>query len=189
MINESKAHKFCKDDITKIQNYDKAIADPMQTWELHHRLELTLDGEFAHSREELKRLDMYYNRPYFELIFLTPSAHRILHTESKALSDETKRKRSEAKKGKPLSEETCKKLTEAHKGKHHSDETKQKIAAAHKGKSLSDETRRKLSEAKKGKPLSVEHRQKLSEAKKGRKRQPFTDEHRRKLSEAWKRRR
>ena len=150
MINESKAHKFCKDDITKIQNYDKAIADPMQTWELHHRLELTLDGEFAHSREELKRLDMYYNRPYFELIFLTPSAHRILHTESKALSDETKRKRSEAKKGKPRSEETRKKISEAKKGK-----------------PLSVEHRQKLSEAKKGRkrqPFTDEHRRKLSEA-------------------------
>lgn len=66
MINELYTHAYCKDDISKIENYDKAMADTAQTWALHHRLELTLDGEFAHTAEELKRLDMYYNRPYFE---------------------------------------------------------------------------------------------------------------------------
>ena len=47
MINESYIQKFCKDDISRIENYDKAVADPTQTWVIHHRLELTLDGEFA----------------------------------------------------------------------------------------------------------------------------------------------
>ena len=47
MICIKTAKKFCKDDISKIENYDKAIADTTQTYECHHRLELTLDGEQA----------------------------------------------------------------------------------------------------------------------------------------------
>ena len=27
MINEKQAHKYCSDDISTIENYDKAIAD------------------------------------------------------------------------------------------------------------------------------------------------------------------
>lgn len=49
---------------------------------LHHRLECTLDGDFAHSANELKRLGMYYNRPYYELIYLTHSEHSKLHYKS-----------------------------------------------------------------------------------------------------------
>jgi hypothetical protein len=103
MISEKYAKEFCKDDITKIENYEKAISDPTQTWHCHHRLELTLDGEYAHSIEDLKRLDMYYNRPYFELIFLQGPEHRHLH--GKTRSAETIAKISEAKKSTTLSAE------------------------------------------------------------------------------------
>lgn len=65
-----------------IENYDKALADEFKGWMLHHRLECTIDGEFAHSAEELKRLGMYYNRPYYELIYLTHSEHSKLHYKS-----------------------------------------------------------------------------------------------------------
>ena len=115
MINESQAKKFCKDEISKIENYDKAINDTTQTWEIHHRLELTLDGEFAHSREELKRLGMYYNRPYFELIFFTKSEHRRLH----------KRGNNNPFYGKHL-----KGKNSPHYGKHHSEDARQKISEA-----------------------------------------------------------
>lgn len=108
MINFKYANKFCRDDISKIENYDKAIADTTQTWVIHHRLELTLDGEFALTRDQLKMHDMYYNRPYYELIFLTPSEHNRLHMKGKQLSAETRRKISESQKGKkrkPFTEE------------------------------------------------------------------------------------
>lgn len=65
-----------------IENYDKALADEFKGWVLHHRLECTIDGEFAHSAEELKRMGMYYNRPYYELIYLTRSEHSKLHYRS-----------------------------------------------------------------------------------------------------------
>ena len=96
MISTQNAKRKCKDDISKIENYDKAIADNSQTWICHHRLELTLDGEFAHSKKELIRMNMYYNRPYFELIFLTPSDHKALHNGT----EEYKQKMREVKKGK-----------------------------------------------------------------------------------------
>lgn len=142
MISERYAQKFCKDDITKIENYDKAIADTTQTWDLHHRLELTLDGEFAHTTEELKRMDMYYNRPYFELIFLTHSEHCRLHMEGKALSDEHRQKMSEAKTGKSFTDEHRRKMSEAKKGrkrKPFTAEHRQKISEAAKRRCLRQE--------------------------------------------------
>lgn len=151
MINELHAQAYCKDDLSKIENYDKAIADPENVWDCHHRLEFTLEGEFAHTHEELKRLGMYYHRPYFELIFLTHSEHLRLHKKGK--------NHHLYGKASPM------------KGKHHSDETRQKMSEAKKGRKLrpfTAETRRKMSEAHKGKHLSEETRQKMSEAKKRR---------------------
>lgn len=90
---------------------------------------------------------------------------------------------SKEKKGKHLSEETRRKLSEARKGKytgekhsmygkHHSDESKKKMSEAHKN--MSEETKKKMSEAhkgqtawSKGKKFSEEHKKKLSEAHKG----------------------
>lgn len=73
---------FCKDDITKIENYELAMTDTEEVWHCHHRLELTLDGEYAHSKEDLIRMNMYYQRPYFELIFLKNSDHVTLHNKA-----------------------------------------------------------------------------------------------------------
>ena len=78
MICQTTVKKFCKDDISKIENYELAVKDKSM-WHCHHRLELTLNNEKAHSKEDLIRLEMYYNRPYFELIFLKSSDHRKLH--------------------------------------------------------------------------------------------------------------
>ena len=77
----------------------------------------------------------------------------------KKLSDEARRKLSEAHKGKKLSDETRRKMSEAHKSrkrKPHSAETRRKIGEAHKGKKRpqrSEEYRRKLSEAHRGKKI------------------------------------
>ena len=170
MIKEKRVRKYCRDDISKIENYEEAIADTTQTWDLHHRLELTLDGEFALTVAQLKMHDMYYNRPYYELIFLTKAEHHKLHNMNR--SEDTRRKMSESLKGKNTWS----------KGKTLSDDTKLKMSEAKKGQNNplfgthhSDETRRKMSEAKKGKPgfwkgkhLSEETKKKLSEAQKSR---------------------
>lgn len=100
MINIEKAKRYCKDDIRKIENYDLAITDITQTWICHHRLELTLDGELAHTPKELMRLEMYYKRPYFELIFLTRSEHRKLHDGTQY----ARQRNSENQKGKSRTE-------------------------------------------------------------------------------------
>lgn len=151
MINLKNVKKFCKNDISLIENYDKAIADKTQVWDCHHRRETIF------SKSDLIEIGEYYNRPACELIFLTPTDHRRLHNLGKHTSEETKKKNSEAHKGKPT----------WNKGKHLSAETRKKLSEANKGKSLSEETRKKLSEANKGKHLSEETRKKMSESKKG----------------------
>ena len=128
MISENSAKSYCKDDISLIENYDKAIADTTQVWHCHHRRETIF------SKSDLIEIGEYYNRPACELIFLTPFEHNRLHHL-----------------GKKVSAETCWKLSEVHKGKHHSEETLKKIGESRKGKQLSEETRQKLSVAQKGK--------------------------------------
>ena len=79
----------------------------------------------------------------------------------KHLSEETKRKISEANKGKklgPYSKERVEKAASAHRGKKVSEEGRKNISEAHKGqvpwnkgKHFSEEARRKMSEAHRGK--------------------------------------
>ena len=173
MICEKIVKSYCKDDISLIENYDKAIADKTQVWQCHHR------RETIYSVKDLQDIGEYYNRPACELIFLTPVDHRRLHNlgkpsgmNGKQHSAETRKKMSEAHKGennywfgKHHSEEAKKKNSEAHKGennywfgKHHSAEARKKISEANKGenhplfgKHHSEETRKKMSEANKGK--------------------------------------
>ena len=82
-------------------------------------------------------------------------------------SEESKKKNSEAHKGKKLSEEHKKKIGAVWKGKHHSEESKKKISGVRKGHPVSEETRKKLSEVHKGRPVSEETKKKLSDAHKG----------------------
>ena len=135
MINIKKVKRYCKEDISKIKNYDKAIADTTQTWVCHHMTETWWNC----TAKELIENECYYNRKACELIFLTPEEHKSLHMKGKILSAETRRKISESHKGKHLSEETKRKLSEAnkgntyHKGKKHSEESIIKMSESHKG--------------------------------------------------------
>ena len=145
MINEKLAKIYCKNDISLIENYDQAISDTTQMWHCHHRRETVL------SRKELIEIGEYYNRPACELIFLTKSEHNSLHklgkptwNKGKHHSVETRKKMSEALKGKNL-------------GKHHSEESKKKMSLRHKGRDT----------WMKGKHHSAEARKKISEAQTG----------------------
>lgn len=171
MAISKKAYLYCV-DITKVENYDKAIADNTQTWHCHHR------NESYYTSDDLIRLGLYYNCPPCELIFVTAKEHcKMKHIGNKGaagrkLSEETKRKLSEAHKGKHLSEETRQKMSKIHKGKKRkpfSEESKRKMSESHKGKYVgknspsfgkhhSDEAKRKMSESHKGKHLSEEHK-------------------------------
>ena len=135
MINLKNVKKFCRDDISMIENYDKAIADDTQVWDCHHR------RETIYSVKDLQDIGEYYNRPACELIFLTKSEHTRLHHLGKHPSKETRKKMSEKRKGKPS----------WIKGKHNSAEARKKMSEAHKGKNHSDQTRHKISESLKGK--------------------------------------
>ena len=155
MISEKQAKKYCNEDPSLIENYWGAMNDETQVWNCHHRLEIQPNGVKV-SRCELISSGMYYHRPANELIFLTETEHRRIHHVGKVLSEDTKRKLSEANKGrqspnkgKTSSEDTKRKLSEAKKGRKQSEETKRKISEAHKGKIESEETRRKISEARK----------------------------------------
>ncbi len=126
------------------------------------------------------------------------------------MSEEQKRKISEAHKGVKLSEEHCKRIGEVKRGnknrlgKNHSEETKQKLREASTGntnmigKHLSEETKKKISETNKGrsiwcegKELNEEHKANISKSCKGRlspnKGKTLSEEHRKNLSESRKR--
>lgn len=138
MINEKKALSYCKEDISKIKNYEQAVNDTTQVWDCHHMTETWWNC----SKKDLIENECYYHRKACELIFLTHAEHTRLHRKGKKLSEETRRKLSEANKGKPS----------PNKGKHHTEETRIKISESKKGKTISEETRRKISETMKGKP-------------------------------------
>lgn len=144
--------QYCN-NYENIENYQKAKADNFAGWCIHHRLQTwTTDGERRKvdiSAEELKALNMYYNRPAEELIFLTKSEHSSLHMKGKPKSEESKKKMSEAKKGK------CSGENNSFYGKRHSEKTKKKISETKTGVKLG--------------PFSEEHKQKLSETKKAEK--------------------
>ena len=135
MIDEQRARKYCKEELSKIKNYDKAIADTTKTQHCHHMTETW----WGCTAQDLIDNECYYNRKACELIFLTPEEHKRLHMKGKILSAETRKKMSESHKGKILSEECKRKLSEAnkcntyHKGKKHSEESRRKMSESHKG--------------------------------------------------------
>lgn len=141
MISERHTRKFCCEDISKIENYDKAVADTEHIWHCHHRIETIMNCGV----KELKAQGCYYHRPAHDLIFLTREEHISLHRKGnkhnlgKKRSVETRRKMSESKKGDK----------NQFFGKHHSLESRQKMSESKKGKPKSDETKRKMSEARK----------------------------------------
>lgn len=97
MIDEYSVKKFCKEDISKIKNYDKAIADTTQTWECHHMTETWWNC----TKKDLIDNECYYGRKACELVFLTKAEHRRIHHKGKSVTEETRKKLSESRKGKP----------------------------------------------------------------------------------------
>ena len=151
MINIKKAQKYCKEDISKIENYEQAVNDTTQVWDLHHRTEIW----WHCSKKDLIENECYYNRKACELIFLTHAEHTRIHNSGDVNSMY----------GKTHTQEARKKISESKKG----------IPSWNKGKTMSAEFSRKMSEVKKGqvpwnkgKTMSEESRIKMSESCKGR---------------------
>lgn len=146
MISFRNAKRYCRDDISKIENYELAVSDPNETWALHHRDEVkTLPSGITVIRKlsDLKEAGRYYACPSNELIFLTKYEHGRVHGKNK--TEEGKRKLSESMKG-----------NQNRKGRRHSEETRKKISEAAKGRPSSSysriftkESRKKMSEAAK----------------------------------------
>lgn len=147
MINLTYVKQYCKDPIEWIENYQEAVNDQTQTWHCHHRFET----EYNLSKIELQSLGFYFDRPFCELIFLTPKEHKRLHHigkvgpwRGKHRSEETKQKMREAKLGKYKGENNPNYGKESPmRGKHHTEETKQKIREARLGTHVSEETKQK----------------------------------------------
>lgn len=102
------AKMYCKDDLSKIENFDKSSANNFVGWQVHHRLETNLEGEVVVTADTLKRLGMYFDRPYFELIFLTVSDHRKLHKNHTEESIRRIKARTPKIYGRPTSDSTRK---------------------------------------------------------------------------------
>lgn len=81
MICIKLVQKYCCDDISLIENYNKAINDNVVTWACHHRLET--DENI--SRENLIEIGKYYKVTASELIFLTPKDHATLHNNNRSI--------------------------------------------------------------------------------------------------------
>jgi len=138
------------------------------------------------SKNQLSWIEQYYidfYQPYFnECNFVGKSML------GRPLSEEHKRKISQANKGK-TTEKSLRNLIPARKGnknmlgKCHSEETKRRMSISAKGKIKSVETREKISKAAKERWSSEEHREKISEANRGK--HP-SEETRRRMSEAHK---
>lgn len=77
MISETYPKKYCSEPLENIENYQEAISDSETNWVCHHRAEILPCGKF--SRESLKAVGLYFNRPASELIFLKEDEHRRLH--------------------------------------------------------------------------------------------------------------
>lgn len=181
---------FCRNP-KAIENYGFAISDEKHMWECHHRLETHFsDGterprNAQLSQAELKALDMYYDRPPEELIFLTKSEHRSLHSKilGKKWTNEQREKHSKLLKGRPnvggdriqgkkwytngfinVREYECPPYFRPGrvgmpKGRKHSEETRKKLSASLKGRKPTFL----------GKHHTEETKRKISETKKNRK--------------------
>lgn len=94
--------KYCSEDVSKIENFDKAASSNMM-YHFHHRLETDLGV----SRTWLIKHNLYYKRPASELILLTREEHQSIHE---------------------VLPETRIKMSNNRRGKHHSIESRKKIA-------------------------------------------------------------
>lgn len=112
----NKKSRYCCEDISNIENYEKAKADNFVGWLIHHRDEYRVlpSGMIARrTYRELKENGRYYNCPANELIYLTTLDHAKMHP----ITEEHKESLSRHRKGTKASEETRKKLSLAHMGR------------------------------------------------------------------------
>lgn len=118
--NDKTLRKVCK-NYEQVENYNKAVADEYNLWDLHHRREMSE----MKSKQQLIDEGKYYNVQSVDLIFLLHSEHAKLHHTNKIVSEETRNKMSKAQLGeknhmfgKKAADDTKKKMSDSHKGEH-----------------------------------------------------------------------
>ena len=120
MINEKQAKKYCCEDISLIENYKEAV-NSNEIYDCHHRLEIDLKK----TPKELQELNLYYNRPANELVFITHADHTRLHQTNKIFSQSTKDLLSDAGKKRVGDKNSF-------YGKRHTEDSKQKMRKPHR---------------------------------------------------------
>ena len=120
MINEKQAKKYCCEDISLIENYKEAV-NSNEIYDCHHRLEIDLKK----TPKELQELNLYYNRPANELVFITRADHTRLHQTNKIFSQSTKDLLSDAGKKRVGDKNSF-------YGKRHTEDSKQKMRKPHR---------------------------------------------------------
>ena len=129
-MNKKFVKKCCCEDISLIENYEKAVNDKNQIWDLHHKLEIELEK----TANDLISIGLYYNRPASELIFLTHKEHTQLHQSQNYMKQIISNNCSGEKNGmynKNHTKETKEKISKKRKerkGFNHSEETKIKMS-------------------------------------------------------------
>ena len=61
MICESTVKRYCRDSLDKIENYEQAINDKENVWDCHHKLELTINYEPAHTIFIQLQFDIFHS--------------------------------------------------------------------------------------------------------------------------------
>lgn len=74
MRNVYSVKLFCKEDPSLIQNYEKTINSD-ESWAIHHRFEMSKNL----TATQLDNMNMYYDRPASELIYLPKKIHDKMH--------------------------------------------------------------------------------------------------------------
>lgn len=105
--------EYCR-EYWNIENYELAESANFKGWVCHHRYEIDNNGETRYTASELKEMNLYYDRPSYELIFMTTSEHRKLHNNT----TDYKESMSKAKKNHIVTEETKDKIAKAAKGRY-----------------------------------------------------------------------
>lgn len=80
MIDATQVKKYCREDISLIENYAEAVSSE-EKYHCHHRLELN-DGIIL-TKKDLANMGLYYKRPASELIFMKRAEHIRLHKKGR----------------------------------------------------------------------------------------------------------
>lgn len=138
----SKCENYCCEDVSLIENYDKAINDKNIIWHCHHRLETHYEDGSRRIEGDLLAKDLidankYYNVPARELIYLLPLEHHQLHAEkqSERLTEESHKLMSEKAKNRhiPRTKEWNEKISKSHLGRKLSESHKEALRKNHVG--------------------------------------------------------